>query len=312
MELSFLDNTTGLVIAVLDTRQDVITIGRSPHCDVNIPARYSTVSSLHATISTAGNTLRIIDGDGQRPSTNGLFINGVRQVQGAWLTLSPGMSFSLGKSSLASSIMLSISKSPSLSTSPHGTSSPVLNSRSPSKHGLTGNRPGNSQAWIPTQGASHKVSDVMKRRLDYIDQHIGNGYLLQKDLGAFPVFIDSIGRRRHISIASTPAGFSWIGFFFPFVVCAQIREWSYFYVTCIVFIAASLIAVSTGYDPSIAASAAISLMYGLYYPYLKHISISNRIREISKWPSIALGTFLAILASMPSFLIEFAVQSANS
>ena len=63
MELRFLDPITGKPIAEHNSREGTITIGRNPVCDVVIPAQYSTVSSLHATISSTGDLLKIIDGD---------------------------------------------------------------------------------------------------------------------------------------------------------------------------------------------------------------------------------------------------------
>lgn len=63
MELRFLDPITGKPIAEYYSREGTITIGRNPVCDAVIPEQYSAVSSLHATISSTGDSFKIIDGD---------------------------------------------------------------------------------------------------------------------------------------------------------------------------------------------------------------------------------------------------------
>ncbi len=309
MELKFLDPTTGKPIAEHNSREGTITIGRSSGCDVVIPARYSNISSLHATISSTGDLLDIIDGDGHIPSTNGLFINGCKQATGIWLGLTPGMNISFGKPELPTSVKLDINTNsgiPALSQSMHSGSE--VPRKTPSSEGVSEH----FHTVHMDQASDNKVSEAMKLRLTAIDEHLSHGYTLQKDFGAFPVLIGSDNRRHNISIIKNPAGFSWIAFFFPFAVCTQIREWSYFYVSSIVFIIAALIAVSTGYDLSISAGMAISLMYGLYFPYLRHMARARNVREVSNGMSVIIGLLLSVLAAVPSFAIDIAAYYARN
>ena len=162
------------------------------------------------------------------------------------------------------------------------------------------------------RASGNNVSEAMKLRLNAIDEHLSYGYTLQKDFGAFPILIGSDNRRHNIYITENPAGFSWIAFFFPFAVCTQIREWSYFYVSSILGIIAALIADSTGYDPSTGASIALSLMYGVYFPYLRHMARVKNVREVSRGMSVIIGLLLCVLASVPSYVIEIIADYAKN
>lgn len=311
MELNFLDPTTGQLIMTFHSPQGRITIGRSLQCDVVIPARYSSVSSLHATISSAGDDLEIIDGDGHKPSTNGLFINGARQATDAWVTLSTGITVSLGKPNLATSITLSLVPGSGMPASSHSTSRSAGEEAS-SKQTQKAVALEKVATGSPNSVAGHTVSETMKRRLGKIDQYLSHGYILMKELRAFPIFVGSDGRKHNISFLNNPGGFSWIAFFFPFAVCTQIREWSYFFVSSIVMTIASVSAVITGYNLSAAVGTAICFMYGIYNPYLRHMARARNVREISRGLSILLGLLLAILAALPSFIIEFAAYYAKN
>ena len=81
------------------------------------------------------------------------------------------------------------------------------------------------------------ISAQMQSRLDRIDALIKEGHTLEKKWGYYPDLKTSSGKSVNIFgplfRLSGPAGFSWIAFFFPWAVCAQIREWSYFYFVCI-------------------------------------------------------------------------------
>ena len=309
MELRFLDPITGKPIAEHNSREGTITIGRNPVCDVVIPAQYSTVSSLHATISSTGDLLKIIDGDGHTPSTNGLFLKGCKQATGIWLTLTPGMTLSFGKPGLPNSINLDILSNSGIPASSQSMHYAIEESQEiPS----TGEVSEHHRTMHMDRASDNNVSEAMKLRLNAIDEHLSHGYTLQKDFGAFPVLIGSDNRRHNISIIKNPAGFSWIAFFFPFAVCTQIRVWSYFYVSSIVFIIAALIAVSTGYDPSISASIAMSLMYGLYFPYLRHMARARNVQEVSRGMSIIIGLLLSVLAAVPSYVIDIIADYAKN
>jgi hypothetical protein len=152
----------------------------------------------------------------------------------------------------------------------------------------------------------------MQSRLDSIDRHLAFGYVLKKDLGAFPVFVGSDQRSHYISSFNSPAGFSWVGFFFPFAVCTQIREWSFFCFSAILFAACSVISIVSGFDPTFGATIALSLMYGIYFPYLRYMALARDVEEISVGSSIALGVLLSAVASTPSILIDIAAYYANN
>ena len=64
-------------------------LGRDPKkCDLVVPADWSVISSCHAVLKRVGSGYVIFDGDGTRPSTNGLFFNQTR------ITVSDGFSLS--------------------------------------------------------------------------------------------------------------------------------------------------------------------------------------------------------------------------
>lgn len=304
MELKFLDSISGKLIFALASRQGMMTIGRSSGCDVVIPGCYSTVSSHHATIRDTGNSIEITDGDGHKPSTNGLFINGIKQASGSWTAVNPGTTIYLGKPGHAESILLEIG--PPVRSAESGGDTPHGAGRAPrSITPLAGLGLKGTQNHAPERHWGSSVSDAMQRRLILIDQYLAQGYSLQKGLGAFPFFIGSGGRKHQISILKNPAGFSWIAFFFPFAVCAQIREWSFFYVISIVETISTLIAVVTGHDGGAAVGTAISIMYGIYFPYLRWIALDRNIPENPVGLSILLGIALTVLAALPSFAITY-------
>lgn len=64
--------------------QKVEVVGRSKLANIQLPTSCQAISSKHASLKEQGDSLYIIDGDGNRSSTNGIFINGVRLVPGAW------------------------------------------------------------------------------------------------------------------------------------------------------------------------------------------------------------------------------------
>ena len=64
--------------------QKVVVVGRSKSANIQLPTSCQAISSKHASLKEQGDSLYIIDGDGSRPSTNGIFINGVRLVPGIW------------------------------------------------------------------------------------------------------------------------------------------------------------------------------------------------------------------------------------
>lgn len=68
--------------------QQVVVLGRSKSADIELPSSCQVISSKHISLKEQGGNLWIIDGDGNRPSTNGIFINGVRLLPGRWTLVS--------------------------------------------------------------------------------------------------------------------------------------------------------------------------------------------------------------------------------
>lgn len=148
------------------------------------------------------------------------------------------------------------------------------------------------------------VSPRMNKRLEAITALVQNGYTVQKQWGAFPFLMTSTGGKKPISLFSNPAGFSWVGFFFPFAVCAQIKEWSYFYVSGIVYLITAVISAATQTDLANGASIAIAIMYGMYFPYLRYLAKENSVQENSLGFSIIIGLLLAIAVAIPTVIID--------
>ena len=147
------------------------------------------------------------------------------------------------------------------------------------------------------------VSSRMQSRLASIDKLVSEGYKLSRVWNAFPVLISSSGARKNISVTG-PAGFSWIAFFFPFAVCAQVKEWSYFYVAGFVYLVGAVIHKALGWDPSSALGIALGFQYGLYYPYLRWLSLQEQRQEMSVGLSIVIGLLLSVVCIIPSIVFE--------
>ena len=148
------------------------------------------------------------------------------------------------------------------------------------------------------------ISTGMQLKIDRINKLIEEGYTLKKEKG-FINFRNSSGKTVNIfGFFKSPAGFSWIAFFFPFAVCTQIKEWSYFYLAGGVFAVLSIINVVTGFDGSSAGSIAISMNYAYMFPYLRKIASDKGTIEKSKAKSIIIGLLLSIVCVIPSLIIE--------
>ena len=149
------------------------------------------------------------------------------------------------------------------------------------------------------------TSQQMQKRLDKIQGLIDEGYTLEKKFG-FPLLKTSEGKSKPVGGFNSPTGFSWIAFFFPFAVCTKIREWSFFYISAIVFIVISLasLIIDPSYDLVRGATVGIGVMYGVYYPYLRYLANEKGIEEIPILISILLGLFLSFLCILPSSIID--------
>lgn len=90
--------------------QKVIVVGRSNSADIELPTSCQVISSKHVTLKEQGGSLYIIDGDGSRPSTNGIFINGVRLVPGKWTHVSETSLIILGDPNKQGRLVIRINK----------------------------------------------------------------------------------------------------------------------------------------------------------------------------------------------------------
>jgi hypothetical protein len=90
--------------------QTVVVIGRSQSADIVLPASISAISSKHASLKEQGNVLCIIDGDGRKGSTNGVFIDGSRIAPGRWVGVNEQSVITLGNPSMQGSVKITIER----------------------------------------------------------------------------------------------------------------------------------------------------------------------------------------------------------
>jgi len=161
----------------------------------------------------------------------------------------------------------------------------------------------------PKEKTAYKgtISPEMEKRLSAIHKLVKEGYTLDKTLNAFPELRNNSGRSIGLNTRTNRAGFCWVAFFFPFAVCTQIREWSYFYVTGIIYVLVSIASSIIKVDLSSFANIAVSLCYGIYYPYLRYIAIQKGVEEIPRGKSIIYGILLAVLSVIPSLVLDSAL-----
>ena len=147
------------------------------------------------------------------------------------------------------------------------------------------------------------VSKEMLARLEAIDKLTSQGYQVKKIWDAIPTLTSSSGLDKSV-LVSSPTSFSWIAFFFPYAVCAQIKEWSYFYVAGSTYLAGSILYKITGWDPTFIVGLAVSYQYGFYFPYLRWLAIQDKRPELDKTSSIILGLLLSFACVLPSLIFE--------
>ena len=151
------------------------------------------------------------------------------------------------------------------------------------------------------------VSAAMQARLDKIEAHLNEHNLrVEKCYGFYPVLksnsndsVKSLPTRR-----ATGSGFSWIAFFFPYAVCTQIREFSFFAFQASFYIITAWIHVITGKDFSTGVAFGICIIYGYWFPYLRYLALNENRKEYAVLQSIIFGLFLSIASIVPSIVIE--------
>ena len=145
----------------------------------------------------------------------------------------------------------------------------------------------------------------MQEKIEKINKLINEGYSLNKTKYGFIDLKNSSGRSISVSgIFRSPAGFSWIAFLFPFAVCSQIKEWSYFYYVGIVLAIVSFIEGATGLEAGNAIGFVISFQYAYMYPYLRKMASDSGVVDTSIGKSIAIGIILSIIAIIPAIIID--------
>lgn len=150
---------------------------------------------------------------------------------------------------------------------------------------------------------SKTVSKEMLLRLATIDKLASQGYQMKKTWDAIPNLVSPSGAAKSV-LVSSQAGFSWIAFFFPFAVCTQIKEWSYFYVAGSMYLAGSIFYKASGWDPTAIVGLIIAYQYAYYFPYLRWLAIENSKSEIDKVSSVILGLALSFASAIPSIVFE--------
>ena len=100
-------------------------------------------------------------------------------------------------------------------------------------------------------------------------------------------------------------------FFFPWVVCTQIREWPFFYSLFIFSLFDTILAIF--FEPSTSITSLLSLLtcywYACMFPYLRYIATKQDVEEISKTSSILIGFVLCLLALTPSLILAFTTKT---
>ncbi|MDC0325942.1 hypothetical protein OAL60_00735 [bacterium] len=149
------------------------------------------------------------------------------------------------------------------------------------------------------------TSSQMQAKIGKINKLIAEGYSLTKSRYGFVDLKNSSGRSISIyGILSSPAGFSWIAFLFPFAVCSQIKEWSYFYYIGVVSAIASLVQGITGFEASNAVGIAIGVQYAYMFPYLRKIASDSRVVDNPVGKSIVYGVVFSLIAVIPAIIID--------
>ena len=149
----------------------------------------------------------------------------------------------------------------------------------------------------------------MQLKLDKIDILIEKGYSVKtKEKNFIPILISPEGEFVNIFFKSkygddSLPGFSWIAFFFPFVLAAKIRNWKYFWAIGLIVFILSIIESIFNIDTSYASSIGISMIYGFGYPLQRWLFVKSNKEEIGTFISVLLGLLLSLVAGIPAFIV---------
>ena len=158
------------------------------------------------------------------------------------------------------------------------------------------------------------ISTQMQERLNKIEFLIKKGYTLKTELyNLIPKLTSPNGE-----IVNTYKGsykdellpnFSWIAFFFPFAVAAQIRNWNYFWLIGIFGFLIEILSLITKLDSLSFAELGIALLYGYWFPYQRWFFKKSNKEELGKIQSILVGIGLSIVESIPAVILLYAASS---
>jgi len=244
-------------------------------------------------------------------------LDGVLGLDGGQPTGSNASPHLIGRSTWGGNATHAVPAAPStepyqpVSESPHG-SSTTPESLHPSTP-ATLRKPDRAASPASQLPPIPQVSPQMLQRLQRIHALVIQGYRIEKVLDTFPVIRALNGRTLPPAISGqgSVGGFSWIGFFFPFVICFQIREWSYFWLAAIV---TALFSIPVGFmirvDTSAAeglyllhlllififsANMALRIYYGIATPQLRYIHAQRDAQPFGIKRSILLGLLADVL-----------------
>tara|TARA_B100001057_G_scaffold372582_1_gene376808 strand:+ start:361 stop:837 length:477 start_codon:yes stop_codon:yes gene_type:complete len=152
------------------------------------------------------------------------------------------------------------------------------------------------------------LSTQMQKRLNKIESLVEKGYTLKKEFyDLTPILTSHNGEPVNIYQGRYKddllPNFSWIAFFFPFAVAAQIRHWNYFWLVGIFGFLIEILSLITKLDSLSYAEFGITLLYGYWFPYHRWFFKKSNKEDLGKIQSILVGIGLTIVASIPSLIL---------
>ena len=153
------------------------------------------------------------------------------------------------------------------------------------------------------------TSYEMKLKLDKVDDLIGKGYSVRtKETNLIPLLISPEGKFVNIFFKSkygddSLPGFSWIAFFFPFVLATKIRDWKYFWISGFIIFIASFIESIFNIDMNLTTNIGVPFVYAYGYPMQKWLFLKSNKEEIGTFISVLLGVFFALVSAIPAFIV---------
>ena len=154
------------------------------------------------------------------------------------------------------------------------------------------------------------TSYEMKLKLDKIDNLVKKGYSVRtKETNFIPILISPEGKFVNIFLKSKNGDdslprFSWIAFFFPFVLATQIKDWKYFKIFGFIIFIFSFFESIFKIDFTVVTAIGIPILYGYGYPFQKWLFLKSNKEEIGIFASILLGLFLSFVAAIPGFIVS--------